>query len=108
LVDRAIGSVGMVSSQVIQEFFGVVFRRFAPQMTFAEAEQNLMAPAGVHSSYSLYMAALTLSRRNSLSWYDSLIVASASESECRVLYSEDLQDGQVFANLKIQNPFAGI
>jgi predicted nucleic acid-binding protein len=112
-VDRAIGSgKGVVSYQVIQEFFSVAFRRFTPKMTFAEAEQYLSVTFHpllvVHSSYSLYMEALTLSRRNSLSWYDSLIVASASESQCRVLYSEDLQDGQAFGNLKIQNPFAGI
>ena len=113
LVERAIGSgKGAVSYQVIQEFFSVAFRRFLPRMTFAEAEQYLAATFHpllvVHSSHSLYMEALTLSRRNSLSWYDSLIVASASESQCRVLYSEDLQDGQAFGNLKIQNPFAGI
>ena len=113
LVDRAIGSgKGVVSYQVIQEFLSVAFRRFTPKMTFAEAEQYLAATFQpllvVHSSYSLYMDALTLSRRYSLSWYDSLIVASASESQCRLLYSEDLQDGQSFAGLKVQNPFAGI
>ncbi len=60
----------------------------------------------VHSSYSLYMEALTLSRRYSLSWRDSLIVSAASESQCRILYSEDLQDGQSFDSVKVQNPFA--
>jgi Predicted nucleic-acid-binding protein, contains PIN domain len=113
LVDRAIGSgKGVVRCQVIQGFFSVAFRRFTPKMTFAEAEQYLAATFHpllvVHSSYSLHMEALALSRRNSLSWHDSLIVASASESQCRVLHSEDLQEGQAFGNLKIQNPFARI
>jgi predicted nucleic acid-binding protein len=81
-------------------------------MTFAEAEQCLASTFQpllvVHSSYSLYVEALTLSRRHSFSWYDSLIVSAANESQCRILYSEDLQDGQSFGNLKVQNPFAGI
>ena len=81
-------------------------------MTFAEAEQYLAATfrplVVVHSSYSLYMEALTLSRRYSLSWRDSLIVSAASESQCRILYSEDLHDGQSFDSVKVQNPFAGL
>jgi predicted nucleic acid-binding protein len=54
------------------------------------------------------MEALTLHRRYSLSWYDSLIVSAASESQCKILYSEDLQDGQSFGGLKVRNPFVGI
>jgi predicted nucleic acid-binding protein len=113
LVDHAIGSgKGVISYQVVQEFFSVAFRRFTPKMTFAEAEQYLATTFHpllvVHSSYSLYIEALALSRRYSLSWYDCLIVASANESQCRILYSEDLQDGQSFGSLKVQNPFAGL
>ena len=40
------------------------------------------------------------------SFYDSLIVAAAIESNCAILYSEDLQNGQVIENeLTIKNPF---
>jgi predicted nucleic acid-binding protein len=112
LLERAISSgKGVISYQVVQEFFRVAFRHFTPRMTFAEAEQYLAATFQpllvVHSSYSLYLEALTLSRRYSLSWYDSLIVSAASESQCRILYSEDLQHGQSFGSLKVQNPFLG-
>ena len=37
--------------------------------------------------------------------YDSLIIASALEASCAVLYSEDLQDGQAIGPLTIRNPF---
>jgi predicted nucleic acid-binding protein len=58
LVDRAIGSgKGVVSYQVVQEFFSGTFRRFTPKMTFAEDEQYLTATLHplliVHSSCSL-------------------------------------------------------
>jgi predicted nucleic acid-binding protein len=100
---------GTISYQVIQEFFNVAFQRLNPRMTFAEAEQQLawtFSPMlTVQSSPLLLGEALVLSRRYSLSWYDSLIVAAAVESKCEILYSEDLQDGQSFGDLEIVNPF---
>jgi|ERR1019366_1681749 predicted nucleic acid-binding protein len=101
---------GVVSYQVVQEFFNVALRRFAPSMTVAEAEQYLgtvFRPLlTVHSSQALYAEALHLQHRYRLSWYDSLIVAGAIEAQCSVLYSEDLQHGQGFGDLRIENPFA--
>lgn len=110
LVDHALESgKGIVSFQVVQEFFSVAFRRFAPPMSTAEAEQVLALTfrplLAVHSSYPLYERALELARKHSFSWYDALIVASALEGKCRILYSEDFQHGQKFGDLQIQNPF---
>ncbi|HMD37717.1 MAG TPA: PIN domain-containing protein [Candidatus Acidoferrum sp.] len=100
---------GIVSFQVVQEFFSVAFRRFHPPMAHAEAQRKLaitFAPLlVVHSSYSLYQRALGLSSHHSISWYDSLIVAAALEGGCRILYTEDLQHGQKFDTVRIQNPF---
>jgi predicted nucleic acid-binding protein len=111
LVDRAISSgKGVISYQVVQEFFSVAFRHFTPRMTFAEAEQYLSAtfqPFLTVIPLILCTSKQTLSRRYSLSWYDSLIVASASETQCRVLFTEDPQDGQSLGSLKVKNPFAG-
>ncbi len=39
-----------------------------------------------------------------ISYWDSLIIASAINNECHILYSEDLQHNQVIKNLKIVNP----
>jgi predicted nucleic acid-binding protein len=92
-----------------QGFFSIAFRRFNPTLTLAEAEQflamSLRPLLVVHSSYSLDSQALHLARRHSISRYDSLIVAAALEAECRILYTEDLQHGQKFDNLRIQNAF---
>jgi predicted nucleic acid-binding protein len=60
----------------------------------------------VHSSQALYAEALHLQHRYRLSWYDSLILAGAIEAQCSVLYSEDLQHGQRFGDLQIENPFS--
>jgi predicted nucleic acid-binding protein len=110
LIRRAIETQeGIVSYQVVQEFLNVALRRFAEPMSVADAEQYLSTTfrplLAVHSSHRLYGQALHFATTYSLSWYDSLIVASAIEGQCGVLYSEDFQDGQRFGSLRVVNPF---
>jgi predicted nucleic acid-binding protein len=111
LIRRAIDTrEGIVSYQVVQEFFNLALRRFAEPMSVAEAEQYLSTTfrplLAVHSSHALYGQALHLSTKHKLPWYDSLILASAMEGECSVLYSEDFQHHQKFGEVQIVNPFA--
>ncbi len=100
---------GIVSYQVVQEFFNVALRRFAEPMTHADAEQYLSTTfrpiLAVHSSQALYGEALRIAARFKSSWYDSLVIASAIEGKCEILYTEDLQHGQQVGNLRISNPF---
>ncbi|WP_249028064.1 hypothetical protein [Methylovulum psychrotolerans] len=50
--------------------------------------------------------AIGLTRRHQLSHWDSLIVAAALLAGCEILYSQDMQHGQVFdGQLKVVNPF---
>ena len=110
LIRRAVATgKGIVSYQVAQEFFNVALRRFAQPMAVAEAEQYLATVfrplMAVHSSQTLLAEALRLSDRYRLSWYDALIVAAALEGQCSLLYSEDLQHGQRFGDLQVENPF---
>jgi predicted nucleic acid-binding protein len=100
---------GIVSYQVVQEFFNVALRRFPHPMTVAEAEQYLITVLrpllAVNSSPSLYLDALRIADKHRLSWYDSLIVAAACEGQCSTLYSEDLSHGQKIESIRIENPF---
>jgi predicted nucleic acid-binding protein len=100
---------GIVSYQVVQEFFRVALQKFVRPMTTSEAEQYLTTVFrplwSVHSSPSLFMEAMRIAARYRLAWYDSLIVAAAIESQCVVLYSEDFQHDQRLGNLRISNPF---
>jgi predicted nucleic acid-binding protein len=100
---------GMVSYQVVQEFFNVAFRRFAQPMSAAEAEQYLITVfrplLAIHSSPALYVEALRIAGKHRFAWYDSIIVASALEGECETLYSEDFQHGRQIEGLRIENPF---
>jgi len=67
---------------------------------------DLVSTYNVHSQTSTELiTAATLRLDYSFSYWDSLIVASAINNECTILYSEDMQDGlQVHSKLKITNP----
>jgi predicted nucleic acid-binding protein len=100
---------GIVSYEVVQEFFNVAFRRFPQPMNVADAEQYLITVfrplLAIQSSSALYVEGLRTAEKYRLSWYDSLIVAAALQGECRVLYSEDFQHGQKIGTVRIENPF---
>ena len=100
---------GVISYQVVQEFFNVALRRFAQPLQLAEASQYLnmvFRPLlAVHCSQALYAEALQFHSQSRLSWYDSLIVSSAIQARCEFLYTEGLQHGQRFGALQIINPF---
>jgi predicted nucleic acid-binding protein len=72
-----------------QQYLGTVFR---PLLT-------------VQSSPALYAEALDLQAQSGLSWYDSLIVSAAIQAQCEFLFTENLQHGQRFGNLRVANPF---
>jgi predicted nucleic acid-binding protein len=103
------GQKGVISYQVVQEFFNLALKRFSQPMKPAEAEQYLTTVLNpllaVHSSQALYAEALHLHAKSKLSWYDSLIVSAAIQARCDLLYTEDLQHGQMFGTLRVTNPF---
>ena len=110
LIRRAVSSrKGIVSYQVVQEFFNVALRRFAKPMSAADAEQYLATVfrplLAVQSSQGLSSEALRLYDKHGFPWYDCLVLAAAIEGQCAVLYSEDLQHGQKVGPLRIENPF---
>ena len=100
---------GVISYQVVQEFFNVAFRRFAHPMSVAEAEQYLITVfrplLAIHSSPALYVEALRIAGKHRLAWYDAIIIASALEGHCDTLFSEDFQHGRKIEGLQIENPF---
>lgn len=103
---------GLVSYQVVQEWFNVVLRKAAVPLTADEAAsiyRTLIEPIWrIQSSREVLDTALGLYRRDSLSWWDSLIVSAAIQGGCDRIVSEDLQHGRRIRNVKILNPFSTI
>ena len=110
LIQTAIQSrKGVISYQVVQEFFSVAFGKFRPPMPAADAYAFFVSPLRplqkVPFSQALLFQAIALREKHSIPWYDALILAAAIESECKILYSEDFQHGRKVEGVKIVNPF---
>ncbi len=109
LIESALNNKGVISYQVVQEFMNIALRKFTPPMTNTQAQRYLADVLMPICSYypidNFYKHGLDIQNRWRFSWYDSLIITAALESECDVLYSEDLQHGQKIETLTIYNPF---
>ena len=100
---------GRLSFQVLQELYATLTRKLQPKLGRQEARDivDLLAswnPLAI--DLPLVKQAWNLQDRYSLSWWDALIVAAAQAGDCRVLLTEDLQDGQVFGSVRVVDPFA--
>jgi predicted nucleic acid-binding protein len=109
--DRAealLASGGTISVQVLNEFAAVASRKLA--MSISEIREVLSTVRAICAVKPLdietHELALDMAERHRFSIYDGLIVAAAVRAGCTVLYTEDLQHGQMIEKLQIRNPFA--
>ena len=101
--------LGCISYQVVQEFLNVATRKFTVPMSTKDAQlylSTILEPlCEIFPNIELYHQALELSERWKYGFFDSLIIAAALRSTCKILYTEDLQHDQEIHNLRIINPF---
>jgi predicted nucleic acid-binding protein len=97
---------GVVSLQVLQEYFVAVTRKLRLDAAIARRKVELLAEFDVASpEVADILAAIDLHRLHGLSFWDALIIRSASQSGCGVLFTEDMQAEREIAGVKIVNPF---
>ena len=99
---------GIVSTQSLQEFFNVSTKKLKCSKEKAKEYVETFSSSFdvTQISVSLILAAIDVSIKHKLSFWDSLIVAAARESASVVLYSEDLNDGEIIDGIKVCNPFS--
>jgi predicted nucleic acid-binding protein len=97
-----------VSIQVLKEFFVIVTRRIKMPLP-AERAAQIIADLGqwqVHRpDVQDVLSAIELHRRYQTSFWDALILQSASKLNCSTVYSEDLNAGQMYYGVQVINPF---
>jgi predicted nucleic acid-binding protein len=102
---RATG-LGVLSTQVMQEYFSVVTGKIGMPADLARKRVELMASLDVvQIDPPLILAAIDLHRLHRLSIWDALIVQAAAAAGCRELLTEDLQPGARLAGVEVVNPF---
>jgi predicted nucleic acid-binding protein len=94
--------------QVLGELFSVLVRKGG--RTPARARDAILgwrdAFALIETSRSVAISAMDLAGDHGFSIWDAIIVSAAAEAECRLLLSEDMQDGFTWNGVTIANPFA--
>ena len=100
---------GCLSIQVLQEFYVNVTRKVARPLT-PEAAAQIIGDLSVwlvhRPTVDDMLYAIRLQSRFQISFWDALIIASALQLGCPVLWSEDLNPGQVYEQVTVVNPFA--
>jgi predicted nucleic acid-binding protein len=97
---------GVVSTQVMQEYFVTVTRKLGVPVDVARRKVELFARLGlVVIDLADVLAAIDLHRLHQIAFWDALVVRAAQRANCSVLYTEDMQHGRRIDGLSIRNPF---
>jgi predicted nucleic acid-binding protein len=100
---------GCLSIQVLQELFVGLTRKLAEPLDAETARRviSTMSHWAVHAPDTMDVdAAIVLHGRHKISFWDAMIVRSATQLGCDVLYTEDLNAGQEFDGVRVVDPFA--
>lgn len=98
----------VISTQVLQEFYVTVTKKFAKRLTQAEillALKGLRSLPTVQVDVPTIFEAIEVSRRFKISFWDGLIVQAALSAGCARLLTADLQHDLRIGSLTVENPF---
>jgi predicted nucleic acid-binding protein len=106
LAEHRRAGTGVVSLQVLQEYFVTVTKKLHVEPSVARRKVELLAEFDVATpELADVMAAIDLHRLHGFSFWDALIVRMAQEAGCKVLFSEDLQAARLIDGIQVVNPF---
>lgn len=99
----------ILSTQVVQEFYVAGSRKLSlSKARLRELSAALLDLPLVSVSPSHILHAMENEERYRISFWDALIVAAADAGGARVIYTEDLNDGQAYGAVTVHNPFRGL
>jgi predicted nucleic acid-binding protein len=95
-----------LSVQILQEYFVTVTKKLRVDPTIARRKVELLAEFDVASpEVSDIVAAIDMHRFHGFSFWDALVVRSAKQAGCRIVFTEDMQDAREIDGVRIVNPF---
>jgi predicted nucleic acid-binding protein len=106
LEETRLSGTGVLSTQVLQEYFVAATRKLGVPAPLAREKVEILSRFEVVLiDVDDVLAAIDLHRLHEFSFWDSLIVHAAVASGCTLLFTEDLQHGRRFGSLRVVNPF---
>lgn len=100
--------LGLISTQVLQEFYNAITRKVPKPLSLEEARQKVRDFSKwevVVVNVDAILDAIAIQRKHGFSFWDCLILSAASTGGAVVLATEDLSDGQSIRGVLIKNPF---
>ena len=100
---------GVVSTQVLQEFYVNITKKIPTPLSRAMAAdlvRGFLAWRVVTVTPSIILKAFEIEKRSQISFWDSMIVSAALKANSTKILSEDLKAGQEIAGMMIENPLA--
>jgi predicted nucleic acid-binding protein len=97
---------GVLSLQVLQEYFVTVTRKLQVDPRIARRKVELLAEFDVAApEVADILAAIDLHRLHGFSFWDALVLRSAKQAGCSILFTEDMPDAWEVDGVQIVNPF---
>jgi predicted nucleic acid-binding protein len=97
---------GVVSMQVLQEYFVTVTKKLRLDPSIARRKVELLAEFDVAApEVADILAAIDLHRLHGFSFWDALVLRAAKQAGCSVVFSEDMQNARAIDGVEIVNPF---
>lgn len=108
LIERLPVELVLLPAQTLGELFRVLVGKAKREAK--RTHEAILAWADTYevadSSWSAFQAAIDLAIDHRMQIWDALIMAVAAENHCRLLVSEDLQNGFIWRGVTVINPFA--
>ena len=110
LVRRLPQDATVLPVQVLGELFNVLVRKAGRSRVAARGAILTWQDAFplVETSPSVMLAATDLSTDHQLGIWDAVMLCASAEAGCRLLLSEDLQEGFTWGGVTVTNPFAAL
>jgi predicted nucleic acid-binding protein len=107
IAELAASGNGVISTQVMQEFYVAATRKLGVDALVAKnVLKTFSVFEAVQVTPELIQDAVDCSILNVLSFWDALVIAAAATAQCTTVYSEDLNSGQMILGVAVRNPFS--
>jgi predicted nucleic acid-binding protein len=109
LVRAAIAGRAIISTQVLSEFAATLLHKASPPISPSELLVLLDALAPIRALFpdaDIIRRAVDARAAYGIHFYDGLIVATAEKAGCKRIWSEDLNSGQRYFGVTVENPFS--
>ena len=102
------GASGVLSTQILQEYCNVALKKLKLPPSYIRQQLDVYEQFEVvQVTSSIIRTGIDLHQTRSIAFYDAIVVATARAAGCGLLFSEDMNSGELIDGVRVSNPFSG-